>query len=171
MAEFHPTISPLPGTDMRTATRFMANIMAHGECWIWTGTKTKAGYGQLGIGYERHYAHRLSFTLFVGPIPDGQCVCHACDTPACVAPWHLWLGSHGDNMRDCATKGRNGMTVHPESLRGARNGNSRLTESDVVEIRRLREAGMTLHSLAVMFGVDHSNISLIAKRKSWKHIP
>jgi hypothetical protein len=75
--------------------------MAECGCWFWNGTLSN-GYGKMG----RQLAHRLSWEAFNGPIPDGLFVLHKCDTPPCVNPDHLFLGTHGDNVRDCLAKGR-----------------------------------------------------------------
>jgi len=71
-------------------------------CWIWTGALNNKGYGNFCGGY----AHRWSYQRFVGEIPDGLNVLHRCDTPSCVNPAHLRLGSQLDNMRDAKSKGR-----------------------------------------------------------------
>lgn len=73
-----------------------------GSCWEWIGSRTPSGYGRLG----EHYAHRLSFQLNNGIIPEGKCVCHSCDNPPCVNPQHLWVGSMRDNIMDRDKKGR-----------------------------------------------------------------
>jgi hypothetical protein len=76
------------------------------ECWLWTGTVDGKGYGDLMVGTHRTKAHRLSYELSRGPIPSGMCVMHACDTPACVNPAHLSVGTHADNCADMHRKGR-----------------------------------------------------------------
>ena len=75
-------------------------------CDLWTGPRTAGGYGRLTIGGSLHYAHRIVWQQDHGPIPDGLLVCHSCDTPACIAIDHLWLGTPADNQRDMAAKGR-----------------------------------------------------------------
>lgn len=77
-----------------------------GGCWLWTGAKRWDGYGRLQIPGRQLTAHRYSWELAEGPIPDGMHVLHYCDTPGCVNPGHLWLGSHDDNMRDRSRKNR-----------------------------------------------------------------
>jgi hypothetical protein len=75
-------------------------------CWLWTQSVKSYGYGQVQSRGVNYHAHRLAYALFVGPIPRGMFVCHVCDTPLCVNPAHLFLGTHSDNMRDARTKGR-----------------------------------------------------------------
>lgn len=75
-------------------------------CWIWTALKNAKGYGVVNYQYKTQLAHRLAWTLTHGPIPHGLYACHKCDTPACINPDHLFLGTQFDNMRDMAAKGR-----------------------------------------------------------------
>ena len=90
------------------AERFWRRVNKSGECWIWEGATTKAGYGILGAGTGKSlvYAHRLSWQLANGSIPVGLFVCHRCDRRSCCNPSHLFIGTAQDNNSDIANKGR-----------------------------------------------------------------
>ena len=91
--------------------RFWSRVRKTQDCWLWTGTFLSSGYGVIvegGRGGRQLRAHRLSYEHHKGEIPEGSVVMHACDTPACVRPDHLSIGSTADNNRDRDLKGRNG---------------------------------------------------------------
>jgi hypothetical protein len=123
-------------------------------------------------------AHRFSYYLFIGPIPDGMKVLHKCDNPNCVNPRHLFLGTNLDNTRDMVHKGRQRFDRSPgpgeDACKGEDHGMSRLTEEDVREIR-LRYRRKNYHqsnrdALAREFGVNPNQILKIVRRRQWTHI-
>lgn len=88
-------------------SRFFKHVKKTDGCWIWTGYCQKNGYGTIHCGKGSiKRAHRISYEIHCGKIPDGLYVCHKCDNPSCVRPDHLFLGTQLDNIRDCISKGR-----------------------------------------------------------------
>lgn len=140
-------------------------------CWTWHGSLNAYGYGRISQGsgesHRIYMAHRLSYEIHCGPIAAGLYVCHRCDNPPCVNPAHLFLGTQFDNMRDCASKGRNGAQRHPECVRGERNGRAKLTAADVETIRAQVAKGVSHRSLAEQYGVVRSTVSFLVKRQTW----
>jgi len=82
------------------------HIAGENDCWLWSAGVSLFGYGRFRINYKTQYAHRLSWLLYKGNIPTGLCVLHRCDTPACLNPKHLFLGTKKDNVEDMIQKGR-----------------------------------------------------------------
>ena len=98
--------------------RFLAKTTtAKNDCWEWCGAVIASGYGQMGIGMAVHYAHRISHALFIGSIPPGSVVMHACDNRSCVNPRHLVLGTQRDNMIDAGSKGKMSRKRKPSQQR------------------------------------------------------
>lgn len=113
-----------------------------------------------------HGAHRISYRIYNGEIPYGMYVCHHCDNPRCVNPEHLFLGTQADNMHDCAVKGRK----TPSGSIGERHGMSKLSASQVIEIRERNSHGERGSELADEYGMSRAAISLIVNRHIWKSI-
>lgn len=153
---------------MRRNTRedFLNNIerIPFHPCWEWVGLKFNSGYGrfyEMGITYP---AHRYSFMLYKGLIPEGKVIMHSCDNKGCVNPAHLTVGTCLDNTRDMINKGRKFLTL------GETNGQSKLTSEDVFEIRRQAVNGAILCRLAKQYKVSTGLITMIVKRRVWRHI-
>lgn len=90
------------------AARLLDHVEQQGDCWIFTGTRIKSGYGKIAVTRGKPaFTHRVAYAEFVGPIPAGMNVLHRCDTPACVNPKHLFMGTQKDNWLDARKKGRN----------------------------------------------------------------
>lgn len=147
--------------------RFWEKINKDGPngCWLWTAG-TDRGYGF--ISNERRVsvgAHRVSWIIHNGPIPDGLEVCHSCDNPPCVNPKHLFLGTHLENVADMYAKGRNRPPTG--KFRGELSSSARLTADKVRDIRQRFASGEFQTHLALEYGVKQATISLIVMRKTW----
>lgn len=144
--------------------RFWEKVDKTGDCWEWTAHKNKQGYGTFHTegGY---LAHRFSWFLHNGKIPEDLYVCHHCDNPGCVNPDHLFLGTYKDNMQDAVNKGR------MADQRGEANGHSKLTKKQVLAIREEYKTGnITQKELAIKYNVSQVTIWMIVTRRTWRHI-
>jgi len=136
-------------------TRFLSRIrIVDGGCWIWTGSINKHGYGKAHELGRSITAHRLSWILHFGPIPNlhpgphGTCVCHTCDVPCCVNPKHLWLGCLSDDMRDCVSKGRHGSKRRSAKQIAAWKSNGRNAGLCAAQVRREKTHCIRGHPLS-----------------------
>lgn len=112
--------------------------------------KANGKYGQIEYGRKTYYAHRASYMVYKGPIPDGLHVCHSCDNPACINPDHLWLGTQKENIQDMLAKGR-------DNYRFA----CKLTDAQIEQIREALDANESQTSIGARFGVSSSYVSMI----------
>lgn len=132
------------------------------KCWNWTKSLIK-GYARMTNTRNKESAlvSRYVYKCIKGKDPSGMLVCHTCDNPKCVNPDHLFLGTHIDNFRDMRNKGR--------SAKGIKNNKAKLTNKDVLEIRKLIPK-LKMVELARIYGVTRTTIGDIKYRRSWKHI-
>lgn len=138
-------------------------MVRQGEgCWLWQGSLARAGYGTTWADGKKVGAHRFSWQLHVGPIAEGLRVLHQCDTPACVNPGHLFLGTAADNTADMIAKERNAF--------GEKHPMARLREQEALTIRRERSLGRPAPELAARFRVSEDLIYKIAAGQLWKHL-
>lgn len=149
------------------ADRFWAKVSLMPGCWPWTACLTGPGYGAFWTGKKVVGAHRFSWMMSRGAIPDGLEVCHECDNRRCVNPSHLFLGTRADNMRDCARKGR---TARGNGLRGEAHPNAKLTTAIVVQIREMRGLGFTRAQVCEELGVKMHDVDNVTSGPGWSHI-
>jgi hypothetical protein len=115
-------------------------------CWIWLHATSTAGYGQIQMAGKLEYAHRLSYERAKGPIPAGMLACHRCDTPSCVNPDHIFVGTESDNRVDMHRKGR------------WVSRRQRLSLEQVREVDRRLSEGEAMSDLARSYGVVYATI-------------
>lgn len=177
----------------RTEEQLWRWVMKTETCWLWVAKATQRGYGTLITGSRTNgtrksiRAHRFSWEIHNGPIPEGLFVCHTCDNRLCVNPDHLFLGTHDDNMADMRAKGRStkGTTRgplfkirgdkhyshrHPEIVRrGEQITNSKLTAEDVIAIRRAGNS-VSQAEQGRRYGVSQGLVGMILRRRIWIHV-
>lgn len=147
--------------------RFREKVAFHGpdDCWNWTAAFDRHGYGRIGKDGGTVSAHRASWEIHNGAIPVGLGVLHRCDTPSCVNPRHLFLGTQTDNMHDMHQKKRGKMPVAVRRF-GERNGASKLDVGDVEKIRAL--AGVEpQRAVAAKFNISPAQVCRIQTGKRW----
>lgn len=148
--------------DQDTVRRFWKKVHKGQSCWTWIGAKHEQGYGVLFVkGGTRLRAHRLSWILHNGDIPQGLWVLHRCDNTRCVNPKHMYVGTHADNMRDC---------IDRRTMRhGEGHPNRVVSEADVREIRAL-SGSMSFVAIGKRYGISARTACDIAHRVWWKHV-
>lgn len=134
-------------------------------CWLWMASTAGKGYGQFRIPGTRKniYAHRLSYELFKGALPKGAHLMHSCDTPCCVNPDHLSIGTPLQNARDMRDKGRH--------LNGQLNSSAKLTADQALAIKTLlAHSNLSQRVIARLFGLQQMEISRIKRGERWAHV-
>ena len=130
-------------------------------CWLWQRNIQNSGYGGITVNGRLSHAHRVVFSILHGDPGPGIQVCHSCDVRHCCNPKHLWKGTNAENMADRNLKNRQAR------LKGESNGFSILTEP---QVRFILVSTFSGNRLAKKFNTSASNISMIRRRKTWKHI-
>ena len=143
-------------------------------CWEWKGPFNQHGYGRLNF-FKIYHAHRFSYEYYKGKIPEGLFVLHKCDNRKCVNPDHLWIGTAGDNFRDCRDKGRHPITkfgVQPKGFGhcGENHPNAKLTESIVLKIKEKLNTGCSIANVVKEFNVKYQTAYRIKNNLQWRHI-
>ena len=151
--------------------RFWEKVEKTEGCWLWTANATKdregnRRYGLIGAGRRGEgtlYAHRVSWEIHNGPVPQDMYVLHRCDNPCCVNPLHLFLGAQVDNMQDMTMKGRRGATG-PVPDRGYR-----VTRREIRLIIH-ESASMSNRDIAKLHLLNEATIGNILLGKSHIHV-
>ena len=141
---------------------FWRRIQISDACWLWSGRVDQWGYGIVKLHGET-LAHRVMWVELHGPIRNGLFVCHHCDVPHCVSPYHLFLGTPSDNVNDMVSKGRQRGAI------GTNNSACKVTEETVIAIRHAPQS-MSCRYLAKQFGISASSVSRIRAGRGWRHL-
>lgn len=145
--------------------RFWKHVQKTDTCWLWTSSRDGGGYGQLRISStKKTKVHRYSYQLHIAPPPAEIDVLHTCDTPSCVNPAHLFLGTAKDNAIDRENKGRG------RDSRGEKQGATKLTEAKVYEIFQDFENGMSKQQIADKQGVSDVHVGRVLNKEKWAHL-
>lgn len=158
---FTSTIGLLSGVAIGAHTLLSRHIREEegSSCILWVGRTNRGGYGRIEFMGQDWLAHRLSYTTYIGEIPEGLSVLHSCDTPGCINPAHLTAGTRADNVEDAASKGR---MVHGEEHHA-----SVLT---VERVRYIRGSSKKHTELADELGVHPVTILNVRNRQTWRHV-
>ena len=158
--------SPLNDEEMKDFLHKRSKVNDKTNCIEWYLGKNK-GYGCFKRNGVTYAAHRISYELYKGKIPEAMFVCHHCDNRSCINPDHLFLGTNQDNMIDMRKKGR-GNNNWIKS--GEEQGSSKLKEEDIKIIKQMINEGVLLKLIAKKFNVSLMTISNIKRNKIWRHV-
>lgn len=146
--------------------RFWKYVDKSTDCWVWKGCRNKLGYGCVLVDGKPQLAHRVSYVLSGKSIPDGLLVCHSCDNPPCVNPFHMFIGTPKENSLDMVKKGRHW------NCKGERNPSVKLRQERVSEIRELYSTGKySSRAIGKLYGVSKTQIMKIVNKVSWQGMP
>lgn len=146
---------------------FWKKVSKGDDCWVWSGNKNLQGYGLVDLSGKQRLAHRVSWAIHNGNLPEVIFVLHHCDNPPCIRPDHLFLGGHIENTRDRVSKGRPGGRMINRPI-GESNPSAKLNLKKVSEIRELRKSGLTLSAIAKIYKVSRPQIGHIVSGQHWK---
>ena len=152
--------------------RFWPKVQKTETCWVWTAGRNKKGYGTIslgGRGSKMALAHRVSWELHFGPIPDGFLVCHYCDNPPCIHPMHLFLGTFKVNYQDAVGKRRQAISG-PAFPAGEAHPSVKLSDAKVRGARILHANAAPIRELARYYNVSPKTMADAVKGRTWKHV-
>jgi len=151
--------------------RFYNKILkSESGCWLWQASSRGNGYGAFKYKNKTIDAHRVSWILHYGEIPENMHVCHKCDIRRCVNPSHLFLGTHSDNMKDCYKKKRMTLPEKGRFIKG--NTPSRKIYSDnfvqLILDGMLHKGKMSFKQLSNLFGVSYQFIRDLNRGRTYR---
>lgn len=144
--------------------RFIEKVNKTESCWEWTAGKYRGGYGhfrkKVGDKWKMYKAHRYSYEIFKGEIPEGLLICHSCDNPSCVNPDHLFPGTVKDNSDDCVKRGRHKFGRNPK--------HRHLDKETADKIRIDHKQGLSYKELEIKYSQSKAQISRVILNQIWK---
>jgi hypothetical protein len=154
----------IPKLTTKILNRFWSKVKIKdkNDCWQWIAYCTQEGYGQFRIGKQLYYATRVALAS-IDRRDNSLEVCHSCNNPMCVNPYHLRFGTHKENIGDMIIAGRKFQPL------GSNHGRSKLTETDIPIIRKLAET-VSCRELGTLFNVSAGLISHIITKRCWKQV-
>lgn len=147
--------------DADMKNKLLAKIKYINDCWEWQGSLHRQGYGHFPYKRKILLAHRVSWNLFNGYIPENIKVCHKCDNPKCINPEHLFLGSQKENVDDMFQKKR-------KDHQGEKHPRAKLTKEKVLEIRQMIEKGISQEIICKKYNITNGHVGSIKHRRTWK---
>jgi len=133
-------------------------------CWLWIGTVQGGRYGAIWHQGKFWAAHRVSYEIVHGPIPDGMKACHKCDTPMCVNPRHLFIGTQRDNVLDMFNKRRGNRCMGEKHLK------AKITERQALDILDMSKQGQSRQEIVKKTGISWGIVSGLVLGTTWKHL-
>lgn len=169
-------IKETPIINQRLVSRFMSHVLIEDtfSCWTWLGCKNEQGYGRMLCRVNgksiNYFTHRISYMIYKGKIPKSKLVLHRCDTPSCVNPTHLFIGTPRDNMVDSVNKGRHGRRPTESYDRGEDHARARLTNRLVKKILCMHKRGIQGKDIADTIGVSWTCVYDVLLGRTWFHL-
>ena len=135
------------------------------ECWEWLASRNNNGYGKMAVDNKGkfEYAHRISYKLYKGDVPDGKVVMHSCNNKGCVNPNHLSVGTYSENGLNAA---KDGLMKNRAYVSGERSGSAKYTDAQIAKALGLLKQGISLSDVANSTGISYSHLSKLRLGKT-----